>query len=216
MLDTSTWITLQQNTTKQKKAMGEETSTKLRSSVRAKENGRDRGGTSPSTGSPAPHTPSSSTSGPSSHATLAYVFLFLLVDLLGFTVILPLIPSLLEYYDKHDEVGFNKLLLTCTSHEYTQGCSTIILFNVGSCNNVLKPCLHVSISLWTISHMYMYRIFPVPILRFITISCPAPPNKLINIVHNHIQIFVPILYIGWTLSLPHQQGGRISLIHRSS
>ena len=119
MLDTSTWITLQQDTTKQEKAMGEETSTKLRSSVRAKENGRDRGGTSPSTGSPAPHTPSSSTSGPSSHATLAYVFLFLLVDLLGFTVILPLIPSLLEYYDKHDEVGFNELLLTCTTHENT-------------------------------------------------------------------------------------------------
>jgi hypothetical protein len=80
--------------------MGEETSTKLRSSIGTKENG---GGTSTSTGSPAPHTSSSST-GPSSHATLAYVFLFLLVDLLGFTVILPLIPSLLEYYDKNDEV----------------------------------------------------------------------------------------------------------------
>ncbi len=83
--------------------MGEEASTKLRSSIGTKENGRDRGGISTSTGSPAPHTSSSST-GPSSHATLAYVFLFLLVDLLGFTVILPLIPSLLEYYDKNDEV----------------------------------------------------------------------------------------------------------------
>lgn len=91
--------------------MSEETSTKLRSSVRSKENGRDLGGSSTSsTGSPAPNT------GPSSHATLGYVFLFLLVDLLGFTVILPLIPSLLEYYDKHDQV-YGMLccasLLTC-------------------------------------------------------------------------------------------------------
>ena len=83
--------------------MGEEKSTKLRGGVRTKENGRDRGGTSTSTKSPAPNT---SSTGPSSHATLAYVFLFLLVDLLGFTVILPLIPSLLEYYDKHDEVRY--------------------------------------------------------------------------------------------------------------
>ena len=81
--------------------MDEARSTKLRSSVRTKENGTDRGGTSTSIESPAHHT---SSAGPSSHATLAYVFLFLLVDLLGFTVILPLIPSLLEYYDKHDEV----------------------------------------------------------------------------------------------------------------
>ena len=108
-------ITLQQSTIKQEKEMGEETSTKVRSSVRTKENGRDRGGTSTSTASPAPHTSSTS---PSSHSTLAYVFLFLLVDLLGFTVILPLIPSLLEYYDKHDEVccGFFADLYTTLVH----------------------------------------------------------------------------------------------------
>ena len=41
---------------------------------------------------------------PSSHWTLMVVFVSLLVDLLGFTVILPLMPSLLEYYSKHDEV----------------------------------------------------------------------------------------------------------------
>ena len=40
----------------------------------------------------------------SSHLTVALVFLFLLVDLLGFTVILPLMPSILEYYSKRDEV----------------------------------------------------------------------------------------------------------------
>ena len=41
---------------------------------------------------------------PSSHWTLTVVFVSLLVDLLGFTVILPLMPSLLEYYSQHDEV----------------------------------------------------------------------------------------------------------------
>ena len=40
----------------------------------------------------------------SSHWTLLVVFLSLLVDLLGFTVILPLIPSMLEYYNKNDQV----------------------------------------------------------------------------------------------------------------
>lgn len=49
--------------------------------------------------------PSSSVA-PSSHWTLMVVFLSLLVDLLGFTVILPLIPSMLEYYSKNDKVGW--------------------------------------------------------------------------------------------------------------
>ena len=40
----------------------------------------------------------------SDHWTLLVVFLSLLLDLLGFTVILPLMPSLLEYYDHHDQV----------------------------------------------------------------------------------------------------------------
>ena len=41
---------------------------------------------------------------PNSHWTLMVVFFSLLVDLLGFTVILPLIPSMLEYYSKKDQV----------------------------------------------------------------------------------------------------------------
>ena len=40
----------------------------------------------------------------SSHWTLLVLFLSLLVDLIGFTVILPLIPSMLEYYSKNDQV----------------------------------------------------------------------------------------------------------------
>ncbi len=36
--------------------------------------------------------------------TLVVVFLSLLIDLLGFTVILPLMPSLLEHYGKQDQV----------------------------------------------------------------------------------------------------------------
>lgn len=42
--------------------------------------------------------------GPSSHWTLMVLFFSLLLDLLGFTVILPLIPSLLEYYGRGDQV----------------------------------------------------------------------------------------------------------------
>ena len=82
--------------------MGEETSAQLRGSTRS--NGA--GGKSETDSK----SPSARTSGASSHATLIYVFLFLLVDLLGFTVILPLIPSLLEYYDKHDEVSRSRML----------------------------------------------------------------------------------------------------------
>lgn len=39
-----------------------------------------------------------------SSGTLVVVFVSLLVDLLGFTVILPLIPSMLDYYSTRDEV----------------------------------------------------------------------------------------------------------------
>ena len=42
--------------------------------------------------------------GPSSHWILLVLFVSLLLDLLGFTVILPLIPSLLEYYGRGDQV----------------------------------------------------------------------------------------------------------------
>jgi len=34
------------------------------------------------------------------------VYISVLIDLLGFTVILPLFPSLLEFYKKNDEVMF--------------------------------------------------------------------------------------------------------------
>lgn len=46
---------------------------------------------------------------PSSHWTLMVVFISLLVDLLGFTVILPLIPSMLDYYSKTDQVSMYSL-----------------------------------------------------------------------------------------------------------
>ena len=35
------------------------------------------------------------------------VCISVLIDLLGFTVILPLFPSLLEFYKKNDEVNMN-------------------------------------------------------------------------------------------------------------
>lgn len=39
------------------------------------------------------------------------VFWLLVVDLLAFTVILPLLPSILDYYDRHDEVRIEQLTL---------------------------------------------------------------------------------------------------------
>ena len=41
---------------------------------------------------------------PGAHGALAVVFVALLVDLLSFTMILPLMPSQLEYYSRHDKV----------------------------------------------------------------------------------------------------------------
>lgn len=74
--------------------------------------GRETGGgervlgnsTSTSESESGSHAPSVTPSSSSSHWTLMVVFLSLLVDLLGFTVILPLIPSLLEYYSSKDQV----------------------------------------------------------------------------------------------------------------
>lgn len=43
-------------------------------------------------------------SGVSSHWTMMILFFSLVLDLLGFTVILPLMPSLLEYYGRSDQV----------------------------------------------------------------------------------------------------------------
>ena len=57
---------------------------------------------------------------PSNRWTLFIVFLSLLVDLLGFTVILPLIPSMLEYYSTHDQVSVLPLPHTHTHiHTHT-------------------------------------------------------------------------------------------------
>ncbi len=47
---------------------------------------------------------------PASHWTLLVVFMSLLVDLIGFTVILPLIPSMLEHYSRNDQVMRNSAL----------------------------------------------------------------------------------------------------------
>ncbi|KAF2351000.1 Major facilitator superfamily, partial [Trinorchestia longiramus] len=43
------------------------------------------------------------------------VFLSLVLDLLGFTVILPLFPALLDYYSKHDSSGLYATLLSGVS-----------------------------------------------------------------------------------------------------
>lgn len=39
------------------------------------------------------------------HSTVYVVFISLLLDLLAFTIILPLLPSLLEHYKKNDSTG---------------------------------------------------------------------------------------------------------------
>ena len=44
--------------------------------------------------------------------TLA-IFASVLIDLLGFTVILPLFPSLLDFYAKNKEVSYFKLSSMC-------------------------------------------------------------------------------------------------------
>ena len=54
---------------------------------------------------------------PHSHWTLMVLFLSLVLDLLGFTVILPLIPSILEYYRHNDQV--NHLLVGCTNQLFS-------------------------------------------------------------------------------------------------
>ena len=43
--------------------------------------------------------------GPFSRRTIRVVFISLVLDLLAFTMILPLLPSLLDYYAQHDKVG---------------------------------------------------------------------------------------------------------------
>lgn len=58
------------------------------------------GGNATATAPPQP----SKSAGSGSHPTLMVVFFSLLIDLLGFTVILPLIPSMLEHYSKTDQV----------------------------------------------------------------------------------------------------------------
>lgn len=42
---------------------------------------------------------------PGVHQNMIVVFFTLVIDLIGFTAILPLIPSMLEYYGKEDQVS---------------------------------------------------------------------------------------------------------------
>lgn len=49
--------------------------------------------------------------GASSNGTLLVVFLSLLIDLFAFTMVLPLLPSLMEYYEKHDKDGLYPYLV---------------------------------------------------------------------------------------------------------
>lgn len=44
------------------------------------------------------------------HSTVYIVFISLLLDLLAFTIILPLLPSLLEHYKKNDTTGLYEWL----------------------------------------------------------------------------------------------------------
>jgi len=59
-----------------------------------------------------------SSNGAAQHWTLVVVFLSLLIDLLGFTVILPLIPSMLEYYSKADQVSTcSFMMMSCCAEK---------------------------------------------------------------------------------------------------
>ena len=49
----------------------------------------------------------------SSTGTVVFMFVSLLIDLLGFTVILPLIPSILDYYSTQDEVLISHCVCMC-------------------------------------------------------------------------------------------------------
>ncbi|XP_063842648.1 uncharacterized protein LOC135090163 isoform X1 [Scylla paramamosain] len=48
--------------------------------------------------------------------TSKVVFGSLILDLLGFTVVLPLSPALLDYYSKHDSSGLYSSLLSCVTY----------------------------------------------------------------------------------------------------
>ncbi|XP_076345402.1 major facilitator superfamily domain-containing protein rtet isoform X2 [Tachypleus tridentatus] len=53
------------------------------------------------------------------HPTIYVIFVSLVLDLLGFTVILPLLPSLLDYYEKHDKFGIaTSYALWAVSHTF--------------------------------------------------------------------------------------------------
>ena len=47
----------------------------------------------------------------SSKQCLLVVFISLLIDLIAFTLILPLMPTLLDYYERNDEVHMHLLLV---------------------------------------------------------------------------------------------------------
>ena len=44
-------------------------------------------------------------------STLHVIFVTLIIDLLAFTLILPLLPSIMEYYQKRDQVILSQLIL---------------------------------------------------------------------------------------------------------
>lgn len=48
--------------------------------------------------------------------TVYIIFIYLVIDLLGFTVILPLLPSILDYYSHHDKDGLYPWLEGCIKH----------------------------------------------------------------------------------------------------
>lgn len=48
--------------------------------------------------------------------TVFIIFIYLVIDLLGFTVILPLLPSILDYYSHHDKDGLYPWLEGCIKH----------------------------------------------------------------------------------------------------
>lgn len=41
------------------------------------------------------------------HKSCYIIFLYLIIDLVSFTVILPLVPSLFDYYEENDKVISN-------------------------------------------------------------------------------------------------------------
>lgn len=70
--------------------------------------------------------------------TCYIIFIYLIIDLISFTVILPLIPSMFDYYEENDQVFLDfvcSLFRTATTKNYDEiclwsffGCLIIIFF----------------------------------------------------------------------------------------